>query len=116
MSHKVFVYGSLKKGFGNHSLIQQSKFIGAAETLPVFTMVSMGSFPACMVDGETIIKGEIYEVSDDTLQTLDWLEGHPRFYKRIKVATNLGESWMYILNDPANSRSSEVIKSGVWSY
>ena len=113
--HKVFCYGTLKFGFGNNDLLQNSEFVGKAETLPVFTMISMGWFPACLPDGDRIIKGEVYKVDDDVLEDLDRLEGHPSFYKRIMVNTNLGDSWMYVLNRLDYSSNSPVIESGEWS-
>jgi len=69
--HRVFVYGSLLKGLGNHGLLRRngSKFDGVTETTEdAFEMVSMGSFPAVFrlpskYEG-TRVRGEVYEVTD----------------------------------------------------
>lgn len=115
MSERVFCYGTLKRGYGNHSLLRDSKFIGEAETQPILTMVDLGSFPAVLLnsDGETAVKGEVYEVNEATMQQLDWLEGHPNFYRRVQVSTNLGPVWIYTL-PPEKYRNYTEIPSGVW--
>lgn len=109
----VFVYGTLKQGFGNHRLLRNSKFLGKAETQPIFTMISLGAFPAVLVDGDVAIKGEVYEVDENTMQQLDWLEGHPNFYRRIQVSTTLGPAWMYTIPSD-RSREHSRIPSGFW--
>jgi len=81
---KVAVYGTLKAHGSNHGLIKESKFLGTGETDGIFNMLSMGSYP-CAVSGTNKLEVEVYEVSADTLQQLDWLEGHPSFYRREPV-------------------------------
>lgn len=78
--HLVFVYGSLKAGFGNHRLLSSSEFVSTGE-LDNAELYSLGGFPAVIV-GNDSVSGEIYEVDEATLKALDALEGHPRFYKR----------------------------------
>lgn len=80
--HLVFVYGTLKKGYGNHRLLAQSMFVGKAITEPNFTMLHLGGFPGIVQSGDTAIHGEVYRVSNATLTQLDRLEGHPTFYER----------------------------------
>lgn len=108
----MFVYGTLKKGFGNNHLLSGDTFVGEATTLPNFTMFSMGGFPGVSKEGETQIRGEIYEVSPSTLERLDRLEGHPNWYIREEVPTSLGRAWIYL--QPANSRGGKNIPSGIW--
>lgn len=101
--HLVFVYGSLKKGFSNHSVIENSKFLGNTETVDrKFRMFSLSYFPTVAeTDGEdfTII-GELYDVDTKTLQDLDRLEGNGHLYNRKKVKVYCGldivEAWMYL--------------------
>ena len=48
--------------------------------------------------GSTAVIGEVYEVSHATLAELDYLEGHPSFYRREQLAfESFGELWVYLL-------------------
>lgn len=79
----VFVYGTLMKGGYNHYLLElyDSKLISEATTTEKFTMISMGSFPALLSNGETTIHGEVYSIDERTLSMLDELET-PYGYQR----------------------------------
>ena len=82
--HKVFVYGTLKRGYGNHRLLQGSTYLGKAKTQKRWTMIGkdMG-FPYVIEQHDAIgghIEGEVYLVSDRVLNTLDILEGVPNHY------------------------------------
>jgi len=74
---KVFVYGSLKRGFSNHGCLRGQQFLGPARTERRYRMYDYGGFPAVVETGpETglAIEGELWEVDADCLVTLDWLE------------------------------------------
>lgn len=104
--HYVFVYGSLKTGFGNHRFLDGAKYLGKHETFTrTFCMTSMGSFPAVVMvnEGGCSIEGELYRVSTATLSSLDVLEGNGTFYTRrlidvcsCKTGTTV-KAWMYLL-------------------
>ena len=84
---KVFVYGTLKRGYGNNRLLSSSKFISEAVTKDNYVLRNCG-FPYLILDkGEEArpVLGEIYEVDKETLQSLDWLEGVPNHYQRINI-------------------------------
>lgn len=99
MSEFVFVYGSLKRGFGNNEVIPTgSSFLGESRTLKSeFTMYSFTGYPAVKQDGEWKIAGEIYEVPN--LYALDRLEGNGMFYQRERVEVEDFDErvWMYLL-------------------
>lgn len=80
--NKILVYGSLKKGYGNHRLLERATFLGQATTVPSFTLLDLGHFPGIVRSGSTPVMGELYEVDAETLARLDRLEGHPGFYRR----------------------------------
>lgn len=109
----VFVYGSLKKGFHNNKLLEDSTFLGAAITEDMYDMFSYGSFPAVVEDGTSYkIKGEVYYVSDETLKDLDMLEDNGRFYMRKKVDTDkYNDVWFYFLHK--DSRRDLENQSGI---
>ena len=117
--HLIAVYGSLKRGFGNHSLLAKSRFVAEATTEPTFTMLSLGGFPGIVAGGETAIWCEVYEVDKETLHRLDRLEGHPDFYKRqdIHVITRDGKGLAvqgYVL-PPVWLKRAQQIKGGIWA-
>jgi len=136
MSNYVFVYGSLKKGFYNHDLIGDptNSFITEGKTLDKYIMISMGSFPAIFKNPypmsertakyENRISGEVYQVSDETLQRLDMLEGVPSFYKRITdyieyENNKVIQAYVYVLANPRDYTSEYNIPAnllGEWTH
>ncbi len=73
-THRVFVYGTLRRGFSNHGLLATSKFIGEAATLRPYWMITTGPFPVLLdhvpddfgVPALAVV-GEIYHVDDATV-------------------------------------------------
>jgi gamma-glutamylaminecyclotransferase len=83
---KVFVYGSLKKGFHNSELLEDAVFLGEFKTKDYFKMLDLGSYPAIYFDEEGFrVRGELYEIDEDMQRQLDYLEGYPKFYNRKEV-------------------------------
>jgi gamma-glutamylaminecyclotransferase len=117
-THIVFVYGSLMRGFRNHVLLTDARFIGEGASEPRFTMLHLGSFPALVEVGSTTIVGELYEVDDITLGRLDMLEGHPAFYYRKEIGTVTGEEGAFTalayLLPKGHLDSRMIIESGNW--
>ena len=100
---KVFVYGSLRKGHGNHRLLTESDFKGVYVTLGQYHMVSLGGFPAVFEDKKVgHVTGELYEVDDPTLKRLDALEGNGSFYTRKEIP-------VFSMEDPLQEET-------VWIY
>ena len=111
---QVFVYGTLKKGFGNNVLLQNSNFIG--EGFVEADMFNFGSFPV-VSEGKGSVKGEVYEVNDSVFQSLDRLEGYPNFYdrKKVHVRSEAGDlsAWMYFMSKEKITKLPRVFE-GVW--
>lgn len=100
MPIRVFVYGSLKNGKGNHRLLSGSKYLGRCYVEGRHRLLSLGGFPGLVKSDDLEpqkVVGEVYQVNEETLQSLDWLEGHPRFYCREKVPTPFKNAWAYFL-------------------
>jgi gamma-glutamylaminecyclotransferase len=102
----VFVYGTLKRGFHNHSVMCRARgeFVCRGETVLHFPLVVDGLPYLLNTPGKGHqVEGEIYRVdSVDGWCTLDRLEGHPSFYERrlIEIAGADGETyaaWVYFL-------------------
>ena len=112
---RVAVYGSLKRGFGNHYLLaNRGLFLGAWLSGPDYSMYNLGAFPA-VIKGDTSIVCEVYQVDEPTLEHLDRLEGHPEFYKRELVPTELwGDVWLYVFTEQEDIIKRAVISNGFW--
>ena len=117
--YKVFVYGSLLSGMGNHSLLAESKKLGISKSPRGFKMLDLGWFPgAIRSNDETSIYGEVYEVDDITLNRLDRLEGYNSgnpesgLYNRIEIDTKFGKALIYIYNNYYNR--GKIVENGDW--
>ena len=94
----VFVYGSLKRGYWNHVLLEDSDFVRYAQTEPKFQLYHNGHYPM-MIEGALSVYGEVYKVTPDVLALLDRLEGVPHHYRREKILLDDGSKvWAYIYN------------------
>ena len=91
---KVFVYGSLKKGFHNHRVLGDSEFV-CTDILSGYSLVDLGSFPMALPNPDGCILGEVYYVTPETLEALDRLESEGSFYKREVVDGNI-EQCMFV--------------------
>ncbi|XP_043513681.1 putative gamma-glutamylcyclotransferase CG2811 isoform X1 [Frieseomelitta varia] len=122
--HRVFVYGTLKRGEPNHSLIQDTsngyaKFLGLGKTTIPYPLIIATHYniPFLLKKpgfGHHVF-GEVYDVDTQMLKKLDELEEHPTFYERseenvliapeakAKASTNfdtistLTKVWIYFL-------------------
>ena len=113
----VFVYGTLKKGHGNHRLLENSRFIGE-DSITGFDMYSTGGFPA-VIPGDGVVFGELYEVTPEELESLHRLEGYREsdpdtsMYIPNVVETDGGHSCLtYIWN--YDYKDLPRVEGGVW--
>ena len=113
----VAVYGTLRKGMGNHRLMGDSKYLGAAEVegFEMYPCGLSGGFPVILpvTPSETTsssIKAEVFEVTEDLLTgPLDRLEGHPEWYKRQLVPTPYGQSWIYVMQSDHYKQYGKIV-------
>jgi gamma-glutamylcyclotransferase (GGCT)/AIG2-like uncharacterized protein YtfP len=93
MTHRGFVYGTLKCGYPNNPMLEGCEFLGEAVTVltykavtvPAYKMVGT-SFPVIMPDPSgKPVAGELYTVDDATLARLDQLEREGRSYDRVMI-------------------------------
>lgn len=107
----VFVYGSLKKGFGLDHLLKTSQFIGEGVTKKgKFEMFTPNDAWPAIVQGRYRIKGEVYRVSPETIERLDQAEGVPHLYERklVKVKGLAGLCYFYIAGDRLTAISNRL--------
>jgi gamma-glutamylaminecyclotransferase len=98
---KVFVYGTLKRGYHNHRLLAGAKYLGEANLNGPHILLDAG-FPVCvkLPTGAGLVTGELYEVTAEQLKRLDQLEGEGRMYHRRKRKFTTPEgkcrAWIYL--------------------
>lgn len=89
MGHRIFVYGTLKKGFHNHYLLEDNDAVFVrSDTLPFHAMYSAGGFPVVLPSSYAPwrnVAGEVYDVSEDCISDLDMLEREGTMYNRKQV-------------------------------
>lgn len=112
---RVFVYGTLKEGHGNHPALASAEFLGTHVVEGGYKMYNMGYFPGVVRDADSTdsLHGEVYLVDEPTLQHLDFIEGHPNFYERTKISTPWKRAWVYLLR-PEDVEGQPVIPLGDW--
>lgn len=114
----IAVYGSLRKGFGNHHILKNANYLGEFDTEPIYDMYSLSAFPGLVTGGNTSIKMEVYEVDRPTLVRLNQLEGYicddhvNNHYNRISINTPYGEAYTYTYNYSIDKRVK--VESGDW--
>ena len=122
-THLVAVYGTLKRAYGNHRVMEQAGgvYLTTTETEKPLLMGD-GGFPMIFEPTEELqrfavpCQVEVFRVRD--LEPLDLLEGHPNFYHReqIQVVHFKEPVWLY-LGPPLSDLQSiprNFLSSGHW--
>lgn len=111
----VFVYGTLKSGWGNHERYMVNvKFIKKVLIKGISIHTDNETrLPFAMKNKKGVIQGEIYEVDDKTLKMLDRLESHPIWYKRHLFKVGEYKVWIYL--NPEEAKGLPIIKNGNWN-
>ena len=84
---KLFVYGTLKRGYSRAEALRGEKFLGTAKTEARYRMYNCGNYPGLVESPDGLsIEGELWEVSPECLKRLDEIEGvGVRLYQRAMV-------------------------------
>ena len=111
--HVIFVYGTLRKGQGNHRLLDRSKFLGNAKTKKRYALYGSWIPFLSRTGSVSQVTGEVYSFDGATLLNLDRLEGHPDAYKREQAEVVLRDgteltAWIYFCDTPRG----DLIESG----
>lgn len=110
----LFVYGTLKKGFLNHHLIEEASFVGENKTTKNYCMIDLGHFPAILEKEEFgPISGETYLADEKILRAVDEFEGKWFYRKKIQLESGK-EAYAYFLSPEAIKNKYPVIKDGNW--
>jgi gamma-glutamylaminecyclotransferase len=115
--HTVAVYGTLKWGKSNHDhYLLDSHTLGGGVTNDPYPLIVDGLPYLIDRKGSGFnVEVEVYRVDDDTLDSLDALEGHPHWYQRKQIRIRLDKggvvtAWCYLIPD----KSPTVQDDGVY--
>lgn len=121
LAHKyVFVYGTLRVGLRNHHFISGQELIcKEARLRGKYQLKTFFDRPFVVQSlQENTIKGELYQIDKDCLNTLDQLERHPHWYKRTELeifSNQLASSFLaqvYLYFDGLEAPHLKLIKNG----
>ncbi len=124
--HRIFVYGTLKQGFGNHDRIFGGFDIKITPAWTYGKLYDLGCFPA-LTEGNNTVYGELIEFDNpEILRRVDCLEGykgtnHPHnYYERrmidVFVGSDTVNAWVYVLSDEQIKQyDGKIIVSGKWN-
>jgi gamma-glutamylcyclotransferase (GGCT)/AIG2-like uncharacterized protein YtfP len=72
----LFVYGTLKREQPRHQYLAGQTFVADAATRPKYRLYNVGKYPALIPhsEGRSIV-GELWDVDEACLRTLDRVEG-----------------------------------------
>jgi len=102
---QVFVYGTLKQGYGNNRILSSGQATLVGEDVVEGYELYYSGFPVANPNPLTAVRGEVWDIGDpltderaaSTLARLDGLEGVPHMYTRENVVTRGGrEVGMYV--------------------
>jgi gamma-glutamylcyclotransferase (GGCT)/AIG2-like uncharacterized protein YtfP len=115
--HLVFVYGSLRRGGANamSQLFPQTQFIGDAKVRG--NLYDLGEYPGLLLnESNSFVIGEVYEVDDELLNTLDHFEASSDYWRKqveISFGAESRVGWTYEPN-AALCSDRKAIQSGDW--
>lgn len=126
----VFVYGTLRNGFGNYQWALAGKTEKEETALlegSLYPVRHGGGFPCLIEEEEGLVHGELMyikpELYDDVMQSLDNLEGynpkHPEhsMYRRVlrivRVGSKTVKAYVYVWN--RHTPRTDRIESGDWA-
>lgn len=114
---KLFVYGTLKKGYSAHYLLERwsPTFLGKAQTQPNYGLYDQGPFPGMVQEAAGGgVHGEVYEVTEKCLEAMDQYEAvdHGLFRRAEVELTDGSKAIAYLICKP--SRNAYKVQSGVW--
>ena len=110
----LFVYGTLRQGEPQHSLLGPSRFIGEATTAPAFWLVDLGPCAALVRGGSTAVVGELYAIDLQVRRTLDVERQVPILFNREKLSLSDGTEADAYLLPSEKARGKRRLAQGDW--
>jgi gamma-glutamylcyclotransferase (GGCT)/AIG2-like uncharacterized protein YtfP len=111
---RLFVYGTLLSGEREHDLLAGADFAGPAVTLPKYTLVDLGVYPALVPRGAVAVTGELYLIDRKLRFALDVKREVPVLFQRIAMELANGEpAEAYAMRDE-QVRGRRRLHGGDW--
>lgn len=108
MKVNVFVYGTLMKGQRAEHLLGPNRVLKGDAVLEGYDVYDLGYYPA-IAHGSGRAYGEVWEIEERSLRTLDHYEGEGDLYLREKVPVKVGndevEAYVYVFKDVDGMRT-----------
>jgi gamma-glutamylaminecyclotransferase len=111
---RLFVYGSLKRGFSNERFLRGAAFECAARTAQGYRLYRVGGYPALVVAEGPGIFGEVYRVTEAHLAALDAFEGVPDLYQRAVIQLEDGALVEAFVMSPASVEGCAPVPGAEW--
>ena len=114
----LFCYGTLKRGFRAHHLLesQNAIFVKKAKTASKYQLYRINWFPGMIIDDtqESGVQGEVFSVTDECMERLDQYEGAPDLFRRHNVELDDGTyAVTYLFNKDFSDK--QKIEEGEWT-
>ncbi len=119
---RLFVYGTLKRGFGNNRYLKDCNFSKRASAYGI--LLDLGGYPGFLpCTTGSVVGGEVWEIPNkEALDAIDGLEGHPHHYTRTKILiVGAEEVWTYVYTRYYTAMEAglkghwQMIPSGEWT-
>jgi len=111
MKQILFVYGTLMKGHCNDHYLREQKYLGIGK-LKNYEMYHVDVYPGIIMNQGDSVVGELYEIDDDVLKTLDIVENEGTLFRReqlnIVLDCNELEAHVYVWNKAVNVKMQKV--------
>lgn len=128
------VYGSLRQGMSNNTLLKDSLLVSITKEVLYFIMVDLGGFPGLVpsnrfhheqlydafgsVPDKQEILFELYQVNAEIYKEVERLEGFPSFYQKHPFIPRVAGGEIYetyvLLEDNNYYSNNKIVKSGDW--
>ena len=107
---RIFVYGTLKRGFSNATELAAARFERAATTARGYALHIVFGYPALVRSAAGVVHGELYRVTDEQLRRLDVFEGE-NYRREVIVLDDGSEAQAYVVGAECVA-DAERIESG----
>ncbi len=111
----VFVYGRMKQGGADHSILAGSRFLGSVQTAAEYDLVDLGGLPGLTTEGGMTVQGELYAVDGRTLTSIDECEDHPDTFHRDNLLLDDGREVLGYILPLTQAVGFPRLSSGTWN-